>query len=712
MKEKNYRTIKLNKFFILAIVFLFAAIIAKMSFVALATKVDGTDLKVFADNRNTTQQTLYANRGNIFDKNGEILAQNVNSYTVIAFLNENRTSDPSDPQHVVDKDKTAEELSKILPNMPKDKILALLNQEGLYQVELGPGGRGISELLKSQIEALDLPGIGFISSTKRWYKMGSFAPYVIGYARTNEEGEIVGEMGIEQYFNDELKGIDGYTEYQKDAYGYQIPNTNPIVVDPSSGSDIYLTLDNEIQLILENAVNELSSKNKLNWITMNVMDAKTGAIVGTASDPSFDLNTLEIESYLNPLTSYQYEPGSTMKIFSFMAAMENGIYKGDEMFDSGSIKIGNTTIRDFNRTGWGTIDYDTGFAYSSNVAATNLGMALGKEKLTDFYKKLGFGKKTGIELPEESAGTLKLNYDIELANASFGQGVTTTPVQNLQALSTLANDGVMIKPYIVEKIVDSNTKETTYQAERTELGKVVSSETISKMKDLLYKVVYDGLADTKNFQPKNVTLIGKTGTAQIASAGGYLTGSYDYVRSFAGLFPKEDPKYIIYISVKQFEGKYRDVQKTVANVVEEIAKTKYLTENASDIDQSKIITTENYIGLFVEDTQEKLKKQGLIPVILGSGKYITNQYPLKNLTLTAGNKVFLLTNKDDYTMADVTGWSSSEIITFCHLLNIPYEIKGYGYVKEVNVLKDTKITKETKLIITLEDNSKNNQQPT
>ena len=261
--------------------------------------------------------------------------------------------------------------------------------------------------------------------------MGSFASYIIGYAKNNDDGKIIGEMGIEESYNKKLEGTNGKKIYQKDLYGYQIPNTPSITEDPIDGQNIYLTIDNNIQIIVEKAVKNLVNEREVEWVTFSVMDANTGAIVASASSPTFNPNELDtISSYLNPLISYQYEPGSTMKTFSFLAALEEGIYDGSKTFESGKIEVADVTIRDFNNKGWGIIDFDTGFAYSSNVAATNLGLQLGVSKLKTFYQKAGFGQKVGIELPGEVNGKLSFTYKSELANASFGQGITTTPIQN------------------------------------------------------------------------------------------------------------------------------------------------------------------------------------------------------------------------------------------------------------------------------------------
>ncbi len=698
MKKKRSR-VRVNRIFIVLFFFAFFCAIIKLSYVALSPTVDGTNLTEFVSNRNTAKETLYASRGNIYDVYGEVLAKNVNSYTLIAYLSESRTTNPDNPQHVVDKEKTARALSEVL-GMSYEYALSRLNVEDAYQVEFGIYGRDLTENKKAEIEALDLDGIGFISGSKRYYKQGSAASYIIGYARTNDDGEIVGEMGIESYYNDELKGTDGETMYSKDAYGYQMGDAY-YTIDPVSGSDIYLTIDSQIQLILEDTLNTLEENYNFSWATFTVMDAKTGAIVGSASSPDFNPNTLEgLTNYVNPLVGYTYEPGSTMKIFSWLAAMENGVYDGEEEFMSGSIEVAGATIYDFNNAGWGTIDFDTGFAYSSNVGATNLALKLGTEKLRSFYESLGFGSKTGIELPGEENGVLRITYESELATASFGQGITTTPIQTLQALSLLTNDGVMLKPYIVDKIVDENG-EVTYEGGRTELGSKVSSESVDKMYELMYDVVYNGLSTI--WQPNNVTLAGKTGTAQIANPnGGYLTGSTNYIRSFAGIFPYEDPEYIIYISVKQIDGGSSAVANAVTSAVESIANYANITNTESDLDLTKIIELSNYMSSSVEATTEELEKLNLKVIKLGTGDVIINQYPLKGTKVLSGSKVFLLTNSTEFTMPDITGWSSSEVMNFCNLIGLKFTFTGYGVVSSFNLPVGEIIDLTKTLEVTLE----------
>lgn len=681
------------------ILLLFCLIILKVLYVGLSKKVDGVDIKKFADNRNTQEDVLFAKRGTIYDKNGEVLAQTVNSYTLIAYLSEKRTDNPKKPQHVVDKEYTAQVLSEHL-NTDKESILKQLNKDK-YQVEFGSAGRNLSELKKTEIENLELPGIDFIVSTKRYYKMGAFASYIIGYAKTDEKGNTKGEMGIEESYNNKLEGTNGKKIYQKDLYGYQIPNTPSITEDPVDGQNVYLTIDNNIQIIIEKAVKNLTSERKVDWMTFSVMDANTGAIVASASSPSFNPNELDtIKSYLNPLVAYQYEPGSTMKSYSFLAALEEGIYDGNKTFESGKIEVADATIRDFNNKGWGVITFDTGYAYSSNVAATNLGLQLGVSKLKTFYQKLGFGQKTGIELPGEQSGKLNFTYKTELANASFGQGITTTPIQNLQAMSVFTNSGSMIKPYLIDHITD-NEGNVIYKGKRTVVRDVASSKNVKYMTNLMHNVVYEGL--TNYWQPNNVTLIGKTGTAQIANPkGGYLHGEYDYIKSFAGIFPEENPKYIIYVSVKQMVGSTKDLAKCVTTAVEEIANYANINyKGDKETITSKVITLNSYINKNVEETKANLEAQGLKVVVIGSGDVVVNQNPLKGMKVIKGEKVFLVTNKKPYIMPSVYNWSSSDILTFCKLIGLDYDVEGYGVVKEVSIAEASEINLNEKITIKL-----------
>jgi len=701
MKQRN-NTISLNYYILLGVVLLFCGIIAKLIYVSSSKTVDGVDIKTFAANRNSTTEKLSASRGTIYSSNGETLAKDVNSYTVIAYLSSNRTTNEKYPHHVVDKEYTANVLSEYI-NMSPETILKLLNSKA-YQVELGPGGRNISEKLKQEIAALDLPGIDFIASSKRYYPFGDFAPYIIGYAKKNDAGEIVGELGVESYYNEQLTGTPGYRTYEQDAYGYQIADTPVITEEAKSGNDIYLTIDSNIQMYLENTLENFNNNYDYEWATITVANAKTGAILGSASTPSYDPNKLNITEWNAPLVSYAYEPGSTMKIYSFMAAIEEGIYDGNKTFYSGSKKIGDYTIKDWNDVGWGTITYDVGFTYSSNVAAANLGLTLGRDKLVEYYKEFGFGAKTGIEMANEYSGTLNPIYEIEVANAAFGQGLTSTPIQNVQALTSLANNGTVVKPYIVEKIVDHNTNNVIYEAERTEVSTPVSPATVAKVLELMNLTVNgdDSLATGKVYQTEATSLVGKTGTAQIASkSGGYEKGTYNNIRSFAGLFPYEDPQYIIYISVKKLQSSSKAIATSVKSVVESIVKYKNLDQLIVEQDESKIIKIKNYINKDVTSSQEELSNLGLNVITIGNGSVVINQSLEKGSSVIKGNKIFLVTNSNNIYMPNMIGWTSNDANTYCNLVGLICNKSGYGSVTAQSIMEGEMVGVGSILDITL-----------
>ncbi len=691
---KKIKTIKINSIFIFCVVFIFLCLIVRLIYVGTGNiKVNGSTLEEFASSRQTVKKTIHATRGSIYSAGGEVLAKDVNSYTVIAYLSPSRTKDMAHPHHVIDKETTAKTLSPLI-NMSEKRIMEILNTQvdscdeyhnctkvSPYQVELGPGGRGITELLKEQIEDLGLPGIDFVGSTKRYYPNGNFLSYILGYVKKDEStGASYGEMGSELYFNDELSGENGYIEYQSDLQGYQITNAPAVEKKQISGNDIYLTIDDNVQIYAQQAANTLALS-KPEWAIVGVMDAKTGAILGVGTTPSFNNNTLEIKSYYDPFVSYTYEPGSTMKIFSFLAAMENGKYNGKATYQSGRIKVDDATIKDWNGYGWGTITYDEGFMGSSNVAATKLGLSVGRAKLKDFYTNLGFGQKTDITLPNEQAGVVDFRYGTEIASASFGQGISVTAIQMMQALTVLANKGVMIKPYLVSKIVNGETGEVISTGERTEVRKIASEENVNHMIDLMRGVV-DGRARMSTgtkYRVKGYDLIGKTGTAEIASSeGGYLKSTY--VRSFAGLFPGKDPQVIVYVAASRMNSsKY--IYTAVKDLVKDVGTYLNIYGEDGQVNEFEdVVKLESYINKNTEEVKTKLEESKLKPIVLGSGTKIIKQYPESSTSLNLNSKVFLLTNDSEYKMPNIKGWSRNEVSTLAGLLNLNTSFVGYGYV--------------------------------
>lgn len=689
MKRRlNVNKVKVSKLLIAFLLLFFVVVIARLLYLGISTEIDGVNLKTFVANRNTRKKTTYAKRGTIYDSSSNVLARTINSYTVIAYLSESRSKGYKTPQHVVDKEYTAKQLSPIL-GMSEEAILNLLNRNA-YQVELGPGGRDITELKKDEIEALKLPGISFISSYKRYYQNDDFASYILGYVKTTDDGELVGEMGIEQYYNDMLKGTDGFTVYQQDINGYKIPNTKEEVKESKDGVDIYLTIDSNIQFFVEKYSKESYEEYPCDWLLTVVADAKTGAILASSSYPSFNPNIKNITNYLNPLVSYAIEPGSTMKIFTYMATMEKKMYDGNKTFKSGSIKIGENTIYDWKTEGFGEITYDEGFMLSSNVGISYLTQnCFAGSELKEYFKKWGFGSKTGIELPYELTGTLNENNNraIEVANAGFGQGITVTPIQMIQALTMIANDGVMLKPYIVSKIVDEDG-ESVYEGKRTELGKLASSETISNIKELMYKVIYNDLyySTGASYRMDGYELIGKTGTAQYTNpnTGTYYFDNENYIRSFAGMFPKDDPEIIIYVAAKKTTTQ-RGVANIVKGLVKDIANYRKIFDDEDE--EATIAKIDDYVNKDLESSIEELKTKFSDIVIIGDGNKIIDNYP-KNKVISKDEKIFILTNGKNIEIPDFIGYSKRDVNTYKNLTNMDIILEGNGYVYEQNIVDD------------------------
>lgn len=689
MKRRlNVNKVRVSKLLIAFILLFFVIVIARLLYLGISPKIDGIDLKTFVANRNTRKKTTYAKRGTIYDSSSNVLARTINSYTVIAYLSESRSKGFKTPQHVVDKEKTAKELSPIL-GMSEEAILYLLNRNA-YQVELGPGGRGITELKKEEIEKLKLPGISFISSYKRYYQNDDFASYILGYVKTTDDGEMIGEMGIEQYYNDMLKGKDGFIVYQQDVNGYKIPNTKEELKESKDGVDIYLTIDSNIQFFVEKYSKEAYEQYPCDWLFAVVADAKTGAILGSTSYPSFNPNIKNITNYLNPLVSFAIEPGSTMKIFTYMATMEKKMYDGNKTFKSGSIKIGENTIYDWKTDGFGEITFDEGFMLSSNVGISYLtkDYFTGSE-LKEYFKKWGFGQKTGIELPYELTGTLneKNNKAIEITNAGFGQGITVTPIQMVQALTMIANNGVMLKPYIVSKIVDEEDA-LVYEGKRTELGKVASSETVNNIKELMYKVIYNDLyySTGASYRMDGYDLIGKTGTAQYTNpyTGRYYYDNVNYIRSFAGMFPKDDPEIIIYVATKKTYTQ-KGVSNIVKGLVKDIANYRSIFKNEEN--NATTFKIDDYSNQNLVMVLDNLKDKFKDIVVIGDGDKIVDTYP-KNKVVSKDEKIFILTNSKNIEIPDFIGYSKREVDTYKKLTGIDITLEGNGYVYEQNIEDD------------------------
>ena len=711
-KKINIDKIRANYILFPSVFLLFCILIARVIYLCVTDYNVGEEtITAFIKNRNTQEETILPKRGSILDANGNVLAEDVASYSVIAYLDERRSENSEVPLHVVDPDTTAKKLAPYI-NISEEELKKLLTKKA-YQVELGAGSRNLSQIQMEIIKNLNLPGIDFIASTKRYYPNGDFASYAIGYTVNEEdkEGNIwkVGQLGIEEYYNENLTGKSGYVTYEHDRNGYKIANGREYIEEADDGDDIYLTIDSNIQLFTENAVKKMMKDSEGEWGFMIVADAKTGAILSYATSPSFDPNKKNIINYLDLMTGTSYEPGSTMKIFSYLCAIDNGKYKGSDTYDSGSITYTatngtKTTIHDWNKIGWGKISYDFGFAMSSNVGAAGLlesGM-IDKKALKNCYNKYGFGKTTGFTLNRESNGRIKFNYDVDAASATFGQAITITPIQMIQALTSISNNGELLKPYLVSKIVDRKTKQTNYESTKEVIEVVANSDSIAKIKELMKSVVCNDATKCTGsaYYLENYPIIGKTGTAQIydEKTGTYMKGESDYVYSFAGLYPTDNPEIIIYTVLK----KPKDTTSYIAPAIKDIVvnTSKYLNIIV-DNNKAKTFKLESYINKETSNVKNKLEENKMRVYTLGNGEKIINQYPSKGSILYPGSIVALLTDNYDKKMPNLIGLSYKDAINILKLMGVRYTTEGKGYVVNQSLQEGSTVTEEMTILLKL-----------
>lgn len=695
-------------------VLLFFLLVVRIVHIQVTKEVQGETLMEIAEEKWKKERVIEAHRGRILDKNGMTIAVDVPSYTAYAILDEDHSKNSKEPRHVTDPLETAQKLAPIL-EMDETVLFKLLSKDA-FQVEMGSGGRNINPQKKEEIESLGLPGIGFLREMKRSYPNGIFASHAVGYVKRGENEIDVGEMGIEHDLDDLLKGADGYVTYQSDRKGIRLPDPKEMVTPPLQGHDIYLTIDQKIQTFLERALTHIDQEYEPEKMIAIVADPKTGEILAMGNRPSFDPNIRNITNYWNDAISYPFEPGSTMKVFTLAAAINENEFNEDEIFQSGTYQLPKVRpIRDHNNgKGWGQISYLEGVQRSSNVAFSIIANEkLGTSRLHQYLLKFGFDKKTGIDLPNEMNGEILYRYPVEKVNTAFGQGTTITPIQQIQAFSSIANDGQMMKPYIVKKIVDPQSDETVQEGKPTVVGEPVSVQTASKVRDILETVVTSPNGTGKRYAIEGYSVAGKTGTAQIPNreTGGYLTGHGNNIFSFLGMAPKDDPELIMYIAVekpklKSYElgsepGSYifRTVMKNSLHYLQ--VKPENLEEVSSISENDDGVELENFSGKHISDVVRDAENKGLEVVVLGSGKRVEGQLPYMGERILPGEKLFIKSN-GTVAMPDMTDWSLRDVLKLCEIMSLNPNIFGKGYVINQNITPGIKVKQGDYLVVDLE----------
>lgn len=698
----------------LIFVLLFFILTGRFVYIQTVKEVDGHDLTVLAGEKWEKERIIEASRGQILDRNSEVIARDVPTYTLYAVINEKYSENSAVPLHVVDKREVAEKLAPLL-NMEAYEIERRLSPSNpdAFQVELGPKGRHIDHQLMEKIKALKLSGIYFTREKKRLYPNGIFASHVIGFAQPDEKGKLVGKMGVEKTFDELLQGKDGHITFQSDRSGFKLPDPKEMIVAPENGKNVYLTLDQKIQTFLESAMGYAEKEYEPENIIGVVADAKTGEILAMGTRPSFDPNTREISNYMNEVVSSSFEPGSTMKIFTLAAAIDAGVFNANETYQSGSYQISkkDKAIRDHNRAGWGTITYLEGVQRSSNVAMAKLvNEKLGGDKFLEYLQKFHFDKTTGIDLPNEVPGNILFRYPIEKITTAYGQGTTVTPIQQIQAATAISNGGKMMKPYIIKKIVDPKTGEVIKQQTPTVVGEPIKKETAKEVLDILETVISAEAGTGKPYAIEGYQVAGKTGTAQIPDpkSGKYMTGHGNNIFSFLGFAPKDDPKLIVFVSVKRPKLEPTELGSApVAYVFKTVMKNSlnYLNIAPTESENSKPITkagieTPNVIGKGVEAGVSELSKAGLTVIKLGQTGSVTKQMPLPNAKVLEKEKIIIKAN-GKMKMPDLTGWAFRDVTKIADIAGLKLNVIGKGYVTKQSIQANSEFKDGDYLVVEL-----------
>ncbi|HGD7089985.1 TPA: penicillin-binding transpeptidase domain-containing protein [Enterococcus faecium] len=691
--------------------FLFAV---RFSYIVIGGHVAGTSLAEKTKQLYQGSEVVKAKRGTIYDRNGVALAEDASSYSIKAILSKTYTS--GDKKLYVEEknfDKIAEILHKNLSIDKKDALNILEDgaKKELYQVEFGSYGKNVSQETKQNIEAdmkkEGVAGLYFVDHQARMYPNGVFSSHFIGYAVPDKNG-LVGKLGLESAYNDILSGKDGKIIYQKDNFQNPLPGTVAEEEKAVDGQDIYTTLDSRLQSYLETLMDQVNEEYQPEELTAVLMKAKTGEILAMGQRPTFNPETMEGLTgedaiWRNFLVQDSYEPGSTMKVFTTAAAIEEGEFNENETFQSGKIQVEDATINDHDFGEKGVLTMRQALSWSSNVGMVILEQRLGG-RWYNYLQKLGFGQSTHSGLDDEVNGALPTSNIVDRAMSAYGQAVGVTNFQMMKAFTSIANNGTMIQPRYISKVVDPQTgEERTTQTEV--LGQPFSKETTEKVREYMRDVVesenYGSAYGVYSVPGYNVSA--KTGTAQIASdTGGYQTGDTAYLYSIVEMVPSEDPDYVLYLTMKHPKTYDRMALAKIANPLMKRAMDFKETEEDSDTEtKTEKVSVADYRNLEADVAAADAQKSGLQPVVIGNGKKVQKQSTANGDQLISGEKLILYTGGDKL-MPDVTGWSKADIMKLGKILGIEVSFDGDGYCVKQELAPYEKIT-EDKLSFTLEE---------
>ena len=562
-----------------------------------------------------------ADRGLILDRNGEVLANNMTTASLILV-----------PNQIVDKEDTSKKLSKIL-NVSLDEMKKHVYRKTSIE-RVHPEGRRLSNKIAEEINNLKLEGVYLVKEAKRNYPYKDMLSHTLGYVGIDNQGL----SGIELQYDKYLKGENGTIKFFSDAHGNRL-NMSDIYKQPTSGLNISLTIDINIQKSLERELDNIRDMFEPEMALAIVVDPKSGEILGMSSFPDYDPNNYKkfntkVLSRNLPIWS-SYEPGSTFKVMTMASAVNEGVIDifNDHFYDSGKVNVDGSILKCWKSGGHGDQTYLQVLQNSCNPGFVKLGQLLGKEKLFSYIDKFGFGEKTGIDLNGEGKGIifpLEKVHNVELATSAFGQGVSVTPIQQVMAVSSVVNGGYLYKPYIVKSINDNNNtiiKENSKVLKR----KVVSSKTSSIMRTALESVVAKG--GGKSAYIEGYRIGGKTGTAQKQENGHYLVNNY--IMSFMSIIPSNDPEAVLYLAIDNPKhtamlSSYTTTpiaRRILLDIIDALKIEKQDDQMEKDLEWNDKIYYEvpNVVGMNIDDAKKKLINFKV--VIEGTGKKIVAQVP-------------------------------------------------------------------------------------
>lgn len=668
--------------------------------------VNGQDLSEQAQNLYDRSSILSAQRGTIYDVGGNPLAMDATSYSLYAVLTD-EWSEPEDPQYVVDKKNTAQVLSQYI-DLTADEILERLNTQDASQVEFGTAGQDLTYAEMKAIDDQNLPGIMFNETPTRMYPNGVFASHLIGYAEYMEAGtaidsRLTGQMGLELSMDGILKGTNGRKSYQSSSTNVELSGTGQVEEETTDGSDVYLTLDSRLQTYLETLMTEVDEKYEPTSMTVMLVEPETGEIVAVSQRPTFNLETKEgiDDMWQNLLVEKAYEPGSTIKVLTVAAAIEEGVFDPDSFYDSSPVTMGDSTIADYNGIGWGVITELEGLSQSSNTLMIHLVKEMGYDVWESYIREFGLLQETGSGFANEASGSMNYDYEADKVTTGFGQGIYVTPYQMMQAFTAIANDGNMMKLQLVNRYEEDGTIQVV---EPEVVSSPISKETANKTLEYLQSVVYADTGTGAAYDLDDYTVSAKTGTAEVFNleTNTYEAGLTKYLYSVVGFVPSEDPQYVLYITAEQ----PKNLETTASDMMTEIYTpllTRALEYNALGDSESVVTATvPDVSGLTVGEAQQNLSDASFVNVeVIGDGEKIVSQTPAVNEEVSVTQPIFLMSDDTNPTMPDFTGLNASASQSLTSLLGIEVELEGEGVVVGQSIAVGEQVNNDKTIVLQL-----------